>query len=305
MSLSSEITPESRAAFDELRRRGRQSVEDGHLDTAVDLFDRALAWAKDHGSADDVDRAWCGRSAAAIELGRKDEVLPRLRKILMRNRDQENCFLAAYNVARAYELGKEYHKALFYARIARERAQRVNHGPWLASSHNQVGNLHLAESYFDEARKEFEQALEHLPPAKTALHGLIYDNLGYCAVVQGRYEEGFRLLYKSLRLLRRLGAAHYYLYTHMSLCYAHLEVDRLDDALRHGVRALSMAQERSELQAVKNSLFLVGEAYLLAGDGAQAQQKFEQLQQSFYPDQEFLTDFLLAVDIRGMINLRA
>lgn len=294
-----------RTDFDDLIREGRQLVDQGRLQEALAACDRAVSWAEEHGNPHEVDRACFSYSAVAIELGNYDEVVPRLRKILMRNRDEESCFRAAYNIARVYELRKEYRKALFYARIAKDRAHRLGDSSWLAPAHNQVGGLHLAESCFDEACTEFQEALAHLSDSPTVLHGLIYDNMGYCSMVQGRHEEGFRLLYKSLRLLRRLGATHYLLYPHMSLCHAHLEIGRLRDALRHGARALNMAQDRSELSVVKNCLYMVGEAYLLAGETAQAHRTFEQLQQRFYPDQEFLTDFLLAVDIRGMINLRA
>ena len=57
-------------------------------------------------------------------MGRGDSELPRLREILVRNVDPVNCRIAAYNIARHYELTKNYKKSLFYARITLGRAGR-------------------------------------------------------------------------------------------------------------------------------------------------------------------------------------
>lgn len=305
MNPNPRVAPASRAEFDDLRRRGRQSVEEGRLHDAVDLFDGALVWAEEHGNPDDVDRAWCGRSAAAIELGDDEEVVPRLRKILMRNRDEENCFLAAYNVARAYDLCKEYRKALFYARVAKDRAQRLGHSTWLASSHNQMGNLLLAESFFEEATAEYRKALSYLEPESSVRQALIFDNLGYCAVVEGRHGEGFGLLFRSLRTLNRSGAQRYAAQPHAALCFAYMEVDRPRRALQHGLRALKLAETHDDQDTVKNCLYLLGEAAHLCGDTESAQATFQRLQTEFYPEVEFLSDFLLGVDVRRLVNLRA
>lgn len=293
--------------FHELRRRGRQATEAGRLDEAVSLFDRASSWAEENGEQDLADLAFCGRSAAAIELdgGEGDGTLARLRAILMRNREDENCFLAAYNVARVYDLRKEYRKALFYARIAKDRAQRLGRAEWLASSHNQMGNLLLAESFFDDAREEYQAALDHLPEEPSIRQALIFDNLGYCAVVQGRHRDGFRQLFHSLRTLRRFGARRYTVQPQMGLCFAYMEIDRPRRALAHGLAALTLAEEMADRAAIKNCLYLLGEAAHLTGDVVTARRTFARLQNEFFPEAGFLPDFLMAIDVRRLVNLRA
>jgi tetratricopeptide (TPR) repeat protein len=303
--MRSSIQPPRFEPFEQLRQEGRRAAERGHLDLAVELFDRALSWAEEEGHEDLADRAFCGRSAAAIELGGSDEAIPRLRTILMRNRDEESCFLAAYNLARAYELAKEYRKALFYARLAKDRAELLQRPEWLASSHNQMGNLLLALSYFEEACAEYRSALEHLPPVPSIRQALIFDNLGYCAVVKGRYREGFRLLFQSLRYLQKVAAERFTGFPHLALCFAYMEVGRLRRAQFHGRAALTIAEAAGDRQSIKNSLFLLGQAAHLSGDPLTAQRAFARLQTEFYPEAGFSPELLLAVDARRLVNLRA
>src|SRR5947208_224122 len=81
--------------------------------------------------------------------------------------------LAAYNIARHYELTKNYKKSLFYARIALDRARVLGRREWLASTHNLIGNTLLAESHIDPACHEYEEALELAPREPTVARGQI------------------------------------------------------------------------------------------------------------------------------------
>lgn len=295
-------------AFEELRLRGFQAVEAGRLEEAEQLYEQALAWARQYGDPNLVDLALCNRAAAAIDLGRGERELPRLREILMRNADPVNCRIAAYNIARYYDLNKQFKKALFYAQIARDRSEHLGRQEWLASSHNQIGNLLLAESFFEKACWEFEQALS-LSPANAGdaevRRAMIKDNLGYCYSVQGRHQEAFRLLFESYRSLRRVCAIRYSVLPQMALCFAYLEVGRPARALRWGRKALEAAEETGYSEAVKNLLYLLGEAANLTGDLELARNYFSRLQRSYYPEAGYLPEFLLAIDVRKLVNLRA
>ncbi len=294
-----------RLTFEELRDRGAAAIDAGRIEEAEDLFDRALAWAREHGDDRQIDLALCNRAAAAIELGHGDGELPRLREILMRNGDPVNCRVAAYNLARFYELTKSYKKALFYARIARERSETLGRRDWLASSHNLIGNTLLAESYVEQATGEYERALELMPQGPGVARGMILDNLGYCRVLQKRFAEGFILLHQSLRLLRRHGPETYQIPPRLDLCFAHLEVGRYGHARRHGVLALELAEKLGEPDFMKNSLYLLGEVENLEGRVATARSYFTRLQREYYPDATYLPGFLLAVDVRKLVNLHA
>lgn len=296
------------AAFEELRLRGFQAVEAGHLEEAEQLLEEALAWARQSGEPNLVDLALCNRAAVAIDLGGGERELPRLREILMRGADPVNCRIAAYNIARYYDLNKQFKKALFYAQIARDRSEHLGRQEWLASSHNQIGNLLLAESFFEKACREFEQALAlSLDDAADAevRRAMIKDNLGYCYIVLGRLKEGFRLLIDSYRSLRRFGATRYAVEPRVSLCFAYLEAGRPRRALLCGQSALVLAEVEGAPYAIKNLLYLLGEAANLSGDLDLARHYFNRLQREFYPDAGYLPDFLLAIDVRKLINLKA
>lgn len=318
------------ALYQQLVLLGNRAAQEGRLDEARLQFERALEQAAAAGEDEKKDRAFCNLAAIEIELRTPfDRLIPRLRDILVRNGGAENCRLASYHLARIYEIRKEYRKALFYARIASTRAEQLNRRDWMASSRNQIGNALLAESRFDEATPVFEEALDILtelqaqkaPPSsrdRTAppqapylpsgtddmLRALILDNLGYCWMIQGRLRSGFGAAFAALRLLRRHGARWWEAAPHLTLCFGYLEMERLRPAIRHGLRALALAEEVGDEEALKNGYFLLGEIYNSAGDSETAYRYFAKLQRRFYPDQEYIPDFLLAVDVRQLVNLK-
>src|ERR1044071_8697735 len=199
------MNPNPPSETEHLRHEARQARDAGHLELAESLYQAAQRLAEENGDECGAERAYCGRASIAIELGRSEEFLSELRQVLMRNRDHENCFLAAYNIARAW-------------------AQVLGRLEWQASSHNQIGNLLLAESFFVEACGEYEQALALVPQDSPVREALIKDNLGYSLAVQKRYTDAFRLLFESLRMLRRAGAMRYQNLPRLSLCFAYLEI---------------------------------------------------------------------------------
>jgi tetratricopeptide (TPR) repeat protein len=289
--------------FEELRSRGERAVRLGKLEEAETHFDQAVDWAREHGEPRQVDLGVCNRAAVAIELSHGEGELPRLREILLRN-DPYNCQLAAYNISRHYELTKNYKKSLFYARIALDRAQVLGRREWLAASHNLIGNTLLAESFIEKASDEYRKALE-LSPDLTAARGQILDNLGYCRILQGRYKEGYSLLYASLRLLRRHGARRQEISARLDLSFAHLETGRYRLSQRHAMTALDLAESLGESDSVKNALYLLGDVANLSGDIDTALAYFNRLHREFFPEAAYLPEFLLAVDIRKLVNLHA
>lgn len=279
--------------------------ESGQLDQAITHFDSSMTWALEQGDSDLWDRAFCNRCAAEMELGAVPEWLPELRQIVLRSSDPENAFLAAYNVARAYELEKDFAKALFYARIAHDRCLKLRRRDWLAWSKNQTANLLLGQSHFEEACASYEQALELMPVPASVQRALILDNLGYCRIVQGRHDEGFALLFTGLRTLRRFGAERFEARVRLSLCWGYLEIGRLRRALGHGLRALEQADRFGDIESIKNAHYLLGEAYNELGCHGTARDYFTRLQKRFYPEAVHVPELLMAVDVRNLINLKA
>lgn len=294
--------------FDALIDEGRALLEAERLDEALCAIEEAERLAEELGDRRAADRAYANRCAVmiAVDRGLAPESLQRLREILMAGDDAVTSWLAAYNVARAYEFLKEHRKGLFYARIALDRARVLEASDWVASSRNQIGNFLLAESRFDSACEEYREALDLLTDeGPTVRRAKVYDNLGYALVVIHEEHEGLRLLYRSLRMLRSMGARREQIFPHLDLCFALLELGRHRHAVAHGVRALALAEEAGEEDSIKHALFLLGEAAQQTGDPAMAREHFQRLQERYFPDASHLPDVLLTVDVRKLINLKA
>lgn len=297
-------TTDWRQQFEHSLGEGQKAVERGSLREALAYDRQALVVAEAAGDQVAIDQAKLSIASVEIELG-KLQAVSELPEILLRSGAGENAFFAAYNLARHHELKRDAKKALFYARVALKHARRSVRSEIRAMSHNQLGNLLLAQSFFVDAAREYERALELVPAAAGVKRALILDNLGYCRVVAGTHQDGLSALVESLRTLRRFGARRYELYPRLSLCYAYLEVGRERHALRHGAAAVALAEKFEDVEALKNALFLLGEALKLSGDELAARRQFRRLQERFYPSDRYLADLLLLVDVRNMVNLKA
>lgn len=292
-------------SFEELRGLGEKAVEAGDLEQAELLFEQALGRAREQGEPAQIDLGTCNLAAARIWLGRGEGELPRLREILLRNADPHNCRLAAYNIARHYELTKKFKKSLFYARIALERSELLDRRDWIASAQNTIGNVLLAESFVDEACQRYEAALGLMPEDHGVWRAGILDNLGYCRALQRRYGEAYRLIFESLRILRRCGAERYWVPPLLDLSFTHIETGRYGHARRRAAAALDIAQRTAQPEGIKNALYLLGEAAQLSGDQDEAREHFTRLQEDFFPAAPYLSSFLVSVGIRTMVNLHA
>jgi tetratricopeptide (TPR) repeat protein len=295
--------------YDREWRLAETAKEAGRLDEAWAHYAASLQVAQQHGDEDLVDRAFCNQAAVAIALGRADgraeDPVPRLCAILLRNRSQVNAFLAANHIARACELRRDHVKGLFYARIALERAEALGRAEWLAAAHNQVANLQLADSSFEDAAAGYRRALGLVTQVDSPRQLTYLANLGYCDVVLGRTRDGLALLHRCLRTARRNAWERLEMIARIDLCYGHLELGRFDHAERHGRKGLRLAEAIGETDWVKNALYLLGEAAVLNGAANRAYAWFHELQRRFYPQQTSLPDILLSVDVRKLINLRA
>ncbi len=284
--------------------QGIRAARAGRLVEALELFSRALPLARDLGDHQLWDRIFCNKSAVEIELGRTTDNLPELRLIVLRSTDAETAFLAAYNSARAYELQDDPERALFYARIARDRSTRLGRADWQAWSQNQIANLELARSSFREAAETYQQALALQAPQPSVERAQILDNLGYCRLVQGQLALGFAPLFEALRMLRRLAAERAQAQVHISLAFGYLELERYRSAWKHARRALALGEQNNDPTAVKNAHYLLGEALLELGDEDGASEHFSALQ-AYYPQVPHLARLLLTVDVRPLLNLKA
>jgi len=299
-----EITrAEGPVAFEELREQWQRLIETGRLEEAEVILQRALTGVRDQGDEVRTDTVVCVLSAVAISLGRGDAELTKLRTMLMRSSDAGNCRLAAYYLSVYYQYARNFKKSVFYARIACDHAKQLSR-ELIGYSRNQLGNALLGESFIDEACREYEAALD-LVAERGTWRAIILDNLGYCRLLQKRFSEGYSCLYQSLRLMRSFAAERFQVLPLLGLCFAHLETGRYAQAERHGISALDLAEKMGDVESRKKALYLLGETANLQGDTEGARGYFTRLQSDFFPEWPYLPGFLLAVDVRSLVNLHA
>lgn len=292
-------------AYERRRVRASEALHGGRLEEASDLFRRAYEIARESGDRSLTDLAYCNLASVEIRLRRAERMIPRLQEILLRTTDPQIAFLSAYNLALDHDSEQGYRKSLFYARISRRYAGELGDPKQEASSINQIGNVLCATNQFDAALEQFRKAEELLADEECPHTGQVLDNIGYCQVVLGDFRRGFEYLFRSLRLLRRLRARIYEVQPRLTLCFAYLHIARPGRAIHHGLRALEGAQSAGDVNALKYSLLLLGEAYKLAGRSESARECFTLLQETFYPGMSEVPEMLLGVEICRTINLKA
>jgi tetratricopeptide (TPR) repeat protein len=297
----------ARAAAEASRRDALVHLERGAFAVALTCYDTALASARETADPAFVDWIYVCRAAAAAETGPASDELVELKRILLRTRDPQTAFRAAYSSATIYRLRKERVKVFFYANLARRHAEDIGDLRLIGACLNEVGNALAADSRFEEAVVAYRTALERTAP-KVALLSVPRaqwsDNLGYCLIAQDRVSDGLALVHEALDTLEKEAARGFTVYPLLDLCFGYLKQDRFQEARWFGEEGLSRVAVAGDLEAEKNLLYLLGEACHLSGDTAVAQGYFDRLAH-LYPDFKNLRAYLDVFDFRNVINLRS
>lgn len=296
-----------RSRSEGLRSEAAVFLEKGEFSAALALYDEALETARQTQDASFVDWIFTCRAAAAAETGAAETDLVELKRILLRGRDGQTAFRAAYNAARVYELRRDFRKAAFYARLARQHAAEIGDPLLLAGAESTQGMLLSVDSRFEEAAECYRRALEvSAPPARVSAlsRALWQDNLGYCLIALDRTSEGLPLVHDSLETIERAGATAHTVFPLMDLCFGYLKGDRYEEARYFGEACLERAPLSGDDSVERNVLYLLGEACHLGGDEDSARDYFDRLA-SLYPDFRNLRAYLEVFDFRNVINLRS
>lgn len=291
--------------YEHARDTGREAERAGDLQTALSWAQEATRLADAAGDQSRARRAEANSCYALIMLGRPREAVQPLRSILERDSTGENGLLALYNLACAHYSLREHGKTAFYARGAIRLALDLGRSEQRAWAHNQLANALLAQDHVQEALSEYQRALELAEGNADELAlGQIFANLGYCRVLLGEGRSAFSDLFRGFRMIRRSGPGRAVMLAHLDLAFAYLDVERHTPARHHAQRGLELAEQFGTAEDVRNAVFLLGEAHLGSGDEAAATRCFDRLQQQ-YPNTPYITELLLAVDLRSLVNLRA
>ena len=297
----------ARARADEFREKALALLEKGVFAEALAAYDEALREANETGDAAFQDWMFACRAAAAAETGARDEDLLELKKILLRTTDHQTAFRAAYTGARIYELRRDFKKASFYSRLARQHADTLCDGRLLSAARNQLGALLTADSRFEDAAIVYREALAYCAGADpvSQIHGAeLTGNLGYCLIGLDSLDEGLRLVHEALDLLEKCGARGFTVVPLMDLCFGYLKANRFTEARYFGEEGLSRLALGGDPGNEKNFLYLLGESCHLGGDAPAAQGYFDRLA-AHYPEFRNLRAYLEVFDFRNVINLRS
>jgi tetratricopeptide (TPR) repeat protein len=300
-------TSAARARAEELRGKALALLEKGVFGEALAAYDDALREARATADLAFVDWMFACRAAAAAETGACDEDLLELKKILLRTTDQQTAFRAAYTGARIYELRRDFRKASFYARLARQHAEALGDAHLLAAARNQLGSLLTADSRFEEAAAAYREALDLTPETEpvSPIHRAHWKgNLGYCLIAMDHVDEGLAMVHEVLDFFEREGARSYTVVCLLDLCFGYLKANRYTEARYFGEEGLARRTAASDSASEKNFLYLLGEACHLGGDTEAAQGYFDRLA-AHYPEFRNLRAYLEVFDFRNVINLRS
>src|SRR6266536_3606987 len=158
----------------------------------------------------------------------------------------------------------DYERALFYAQTALAKSRDLGLEELTGTSLNLLASLELHESRFEAARDLFQEAVERLESQGESLSrqaAVATDNLGYCHIALDRVGVGLPLVHRSLSVLESLGARQAMDYPALDLCFAHVKLNRFDDAENWGIRALGLGKEFGRKDVVKNAHYLLAETY--------------------------------------------
>ena len=189
--------------------------------------------------------------AIDLALGERVEI-DHVRNLLANAQSLATTALAAYQLGRIFELRKEWKKGLFYARAALTAAKSAGRAQWIAVNENLVGNLLLAQSYFEEAATHYQKSLD-LEASNPLERAQASDNLGFALMAQGQMAPARQHLGRALRTLRQVeGPAR--LSVELDIALLHLLEERPQRAIGYAssasIRATKLNDERSRANAL-------------------------------------------------------
>lgn len=284
---------------EELRQQGLAAIRANHPEESLSLFDEALGLAGDDELRELIT---INKAGALISLEQSGPEVQKLPQIIMRRRSLRNVSLAAYNLQHKYQIEKEYKRASSYARIAWETAGEAGEAEWQLAARLAMGNLAVYESRIAEAIEAYQEVLEASPADQA--HGFrrafVLQNLGYAKLMNEETVEGLTMIHSAVEMMQAFGADGYAAESYIDLCFGYLELENLELAQKYGEMGLEQA---TEVRQVRNAHYLLGEVAYKLGETEKAEMHFEELMK-FYPDFPHLKSLLLAIDLRGLVNLK-
>lgn len=288
-----------RLQCEDLRQQALASVRAEEFETALALYDQALALASDDERRELIT---INKADALIAMERSGPEVQALPSILMRRRNVHHTFLAGYALMYKHRLANETKRAIFYGQIALDAAAEADEAFWKLAALNDLGIVYEIDSQFHQAIDCFEQALTLLSTLEDHSQQnfsrvAIFQNLGYNKLLIGKTTEGIAMIEGVLDAIQVPSSLSD---SYIDLCYGYLDLLQFDKAREFGEKGLAMASEPRQL---RNAHYLLGEVAYKSGDMDAAENHFEELAR-FYPQFRSLKRLLFTIDLRSMLNLK-
>jgi len=285
---------------EEVRQVALAKVRAGFDEEALLLYDQARALATDEETRELIT---INKADALIALQRTGPEVQALPAILMRRRNPRNSFLAAYALLFKHRSSGETKRAMFYGQIAHEIAIETDQIFWKIATLNELGVAYEIDSNFEQAVECFEEAIASIaelddPTEHELSYGLALENLGAAKLQLGRTREGIDCILRAMPSLQSSAAIAE---AHIDLCYGYLDLEKYDEARRHGESGLALTTDERQ---TRNAHYLLGEACYKVDDTEAAEFHFDELAR-FYPQFRNLKSLLFAIDLRSMLNLKS
>ena len=287
----------SNSGCEELRRRGVESMRAGEFDEALQLFDKALAIAEDEHARELIT---INKASVLITLEKTGPEVQSLAQVVMRRRNLRHVYLAAYWLQYKNRLEGDLQRAVFYGQLALRTAEEANEPTWRRPVLIELGTNYEMDSQIPRAIECLQEAIaiteESMDKGERDVSmGYALENLGYCRLLEEKYDEGLALVHRSLN---HIHDRHALAEAYVDLCYGYLGKGELERAQSYGKKALDLAEEERQ---VRNAHYLLVEIAHQQHDTKTAEFHFDELAR-FYPGFRHLKDVLFAIDLRRMVN---
>lgn len=285
--------------------RGRLEEARGALAAARDLAETLTAE-----DPEIVDKADVNLAMIRLQLHDDAAAESGLRAVLLRTSNDDVARLAAHCLSKVLSRRGDSEKALRFARTSLERAEAQGEPLKVCSARQLIGHVLVNASHLEEGLEEYEAAralLRRHPLADRALHAFyettVVDMIGYVHVLRGELEAGLALLEPALEQARLHDIRELQAEISGDICLAKMQLERLDEAIEHGLEMLSIGEELRVDHYRRNAFYLLGECCSRAGRDEEASEWYERLAE-FYPSVPFLRQFLCEYDISALVNLK-
>ncbi|MEW5807292.1 MAG: tetratricopeptide repeat protein [Acidobacteriota bacterium] len=290
----------------ELCSNGAKAIKTGDFQKALKNYQEAKKIATTLKDQNAIHKCMANLSLVYVELGEYKKAEEGLREVIISSTDDRVIFGASYCLAISLRRQGKYAQALKYAAKALQKSIAMNDLDAEARVHNLLGNIHLFQSYIDEAISEYLKALEIRRASrednKFSL-AILKENIGYSLILKKDYPNGIRYIKEAMNLAKVIGDRRCLSECYQDLCYAYMLLRKLKDAEKTGDNALHLSLDHGYRDIEKNCYYLLGEINFLKGNPEKMEQYFQKLQE-FYPHLPFLKEFLKEFDVSEFITLK-